>query len=363
MEPRTVVRSLSPNGNLEALVEQDDRCAYLYLREVDEPSFELGLGLRSCWVRNLMPAPPSLRVTELRQGLAPMLPASSCAHPQGAPPLSADAVRLVWLEEGDAVALMEGESVLAIMPCWSGRRGFQGYARDCTEESPLAWPLAPDSVLRERVRAAEEYWRSWDGGDPWATVREAGLKAIAATFGEPTNYYAIDGGEWPPQGMARCASGDAIVLVTCGMQLRPQPTVELHAEDPRPIRRIELGLAIERRLFELAPTAVMGWLSGQTTYPWHRLSWFGHQHTLPCGAIPPGPSRRVFSAMIFLRDPLGAPRVPFPPFRDDPVNVLWLVPITAQERAVAARDGGEALARLLSAKGHGFVHRDRAPVV
>ncbi|HET8539379.1 MAG TPA: hypothetical protein VFL83_05860 [Anaeromyxobacter sp.] len=204
MEPRTVAASRSPNGNLEAAVEQDDRCAYLHLRELGEPSFEL-LGLRSCWVRNLGPAPPLLRVAELRQGLAPMMPAASCAHPDGAAPLSADSVRIVWLEEGDGVALVEGDSVLAIMPCWSGREGFHGYARDCTEESPVAWPLAPDSPLLARVRAAEEYWRTWDDGDPGALVQEAGLGAMSAAFGAPTHTYVIDAGEWPPQILVRRA--------------------------------------------------------------------------------------------------------------------------------------------------------------
>jgi len=100
----------------------------------------------------------------------------------------------------------------------------------------------------------------------------------------------IDGGVWPPQGMLRCARGDAVVLVTCGMQLRPQPTVELYAEDPRPFRRVELGLGIERRL-------------------------------------------------------------------------LWLVPVTALERELAKRNGSEELTQRLAAKKHGFVHRDRLPVV
>src|SRR5512138_1336646 len=88
--------SLSPNGNLEAVLEQDDRCAYLYLREVDEEAFRLGLGVRSCWVRNLEPAPPMMRIAELRDGVPAMMPAPTCAHPKGAPRLEADAVRFVW---------------------------------------------------------------------------------------------------------------------------------------------------------------------------------------------------------------------------------------------------------------------------
>lgn len=353
--------SFSPNGNLEAILEQDDRCAYLYLREPDDAPFPLGLGVRSCWVRNLAPAPPMIRISEMREGLAPMMPAPSCAHPEGAPPLSGGAVRFVWLEEGDAVALLEGDDLLAIMPCWSGREGFQGYARDCTEESPLASPLGADNVFRERVRAAEAYWRSWLEGDPWPPVREAGLKAIAVALGKPTHTYPL-GGAWPPQALVRCARADAVVLVTCGVQLRPQPSVELHAEDPRPLRRIELALGIERPLFDLAPERIMAWVSTQARSPWQRLAWLGHRHTVACDAIPPGPSGRAFGAALLLRHAIGAPEVAFPPFRNDPVTLLWMVPITADERGLAERAGSEELARRLARKGHGFVHRDRAPV-
>jgi suppressor of fused protein SUFU len=361
MEAQIVTGSVSPNGNIEAIVEQDDRCAYLYLRELDDASAELGFGLRSCWVRNLKAAPASLSVTDMRHGLAPMVPGSSCAHPEGAMPLSEGALRIVWFEEGDAAALLEGESILAIIPCWSGQKGFNGYARDCTAETPVAWPLTPDNVLRDRVRGAEECWRTWDVGNPWLPVQEAGVNAVTAALGAPTNYYAIDGGAWPPQAMLRCVHGDAVVLVTCGMQLRPQPTVELYAEDAQPLRRIELGLAIDPRLFELAPDRVMRWLSAQAKYPWSRLSWFGQHHTMPCDSMPTGPSGRSFTGMLFLRDPPDAPPIGFPPFRKDPVTLLWLIPITGGERELAERESGAELARRLSAKGHGFVHRDRAP--
>jgi hypothetical protein len=363
VEPQIVTASVSPNGNLEAFVEQDGRCAYLYLREVDDPAIEpAGFGVKSCWVRNLKEAPASLSVAEMRQGLAPMMPRASCAHPAGDAPLAQEALRIVWFEEGDAAALLEGDSVLAIVPCWSGEKGFYGYARDCTSLTPFAWPLAPDNVLRERVRAADEYWRAWCTGSPWAAVQDAGVRAIAAAFGAPASCHATDAGSWPPQALVRCAHGDAAVLATCGMQLRPQPTVELSPSDPRPRRRIELGLAIERRLFDLRGDAIAAWISERARYPWRRLSWLGDHHTVSCDAIPTGPSGRAFTAVLLLREPVDAPPVAFPPFRNDPVTLLWLVPITDRERRLAELEGSAVLARLLSARRHGFVHRDRAPV-
>jgi hypothetical protein len=57
MEPETPIEDVSPNGNLQAFVEQDDRVAHFYL---------------------------------------------------GAGPLAAERLRIVWFEEGDATALDRG---------------------------------------------------------------------------------------------------------------------------------------------------------------------------------------------------------------------------------------------------------------
>jgi len=66
--------------------------------------------------------------------------------------------------------------------------------------------------------------------------------------------------------------------------------------------------------------------------------------------------------MVFRKTPPGAPAIRFPALHGDPVNLLWLVPITAAERVVAQRDGSETLVESLSRAGHDFIHRDRAPV-
>jgi len=126
MEPHIVAASVSPNGNIEAYVEQDDRCAYLYLHELRDASFELGFGMKSCWVRNLKPAPVSFSAADMRQGLAPMLPNASCAHPMGGNPLSKDALRIVWFEEGDAAALLEEPRCSQSSHAGAGRRVSTG---------------------------------------------------------------------------------------------------------------------------------------------------------------------------------------------------------------------------------------------
>ena len=50
-----VLSDISPYGLVQAVVEQDERVIYFYLFGAEHTDF----GMRSCWVRNLRPAPES----------------------------------------------------------------------------------------------------------------------------------------------------------------------------------------------------------------------------------------------------------------------------------------------------------------
>jgi len=346
----------SPNGNLGALVEQDERCAYLYLQGPPESQF----GVRSCWVRNLVAAPADFDRTAMERGEAPMMPARFCAHPSGAPPLDAAKVRLVWLEEGDAVALKEGDDVLAVIPGWSGTGRFNGYARDCNAESPLAWPLKSDSSLLSRLNRAEEWWASWDEKDPWPPRRAALLAALESALGPPGATFAIGDGAWPPRALAEFPRPGAVVLVTMGMSLRPQPRSAEEASAPR---RIELALAMDRAWFDRAPDAIRRWVSVMTQRPWERFSWLGHGHTVPCKDVfPIAPTGERFNAAALREGPPGAPAVALPAFRGDAVHLLWATLLTDAELALAQEKGGAEVFLRLDQKGCGFAQGYREPV-
>ena len=355
MSVELVLEEVSPNGNIEAVVEQDDRAVFLYLR--GDP--EIDFGVRSCWVRNLGPAPATLDVDAMRNGSAPMLPRGNCAHPTGADRLEATRLSLVWLEEGDAAALLEDDEPLAIIPAWSGTNGFEGYARDCTAESPLCWPLLADNDLHRRVRAAAEYWKAWDSADdPWTVVQQPQITAYTDQVGQYEKYYAIDGGEWPPRALLRIPVPGGVALTTVGICLRPQPVVESVVERATEFRRIELGagLAADASAY-FDPFA--RYLSGQSNLPWTRYTWLGPGHTIPCDAFPD----TDFTAVLLCREFQGAPSVSIPPFRGDPVNMLWAVPITRREREVAMERGAAELARLLANAGIAWLTRPRSSVV
>src|SRR5690606_37841067 len=132
-EPRILKEEVGPNGNIRALVEDDGRSVHLYLEGTSE---DHPFGVRSCWVRNLRAAPTLIEAERMQAGLAPMLPARNCVDPEAGRPLRAEDLEFLWFESGDGVALLEKGDVLAVIPPWSGKAGFAGYARDCALSSP-----------------------------------------------------------------------------------------------------------------------------------------------------------------------------------------------------------------------------------
>ena len=353
-----LAEAMSPNGNMMAIVQATPQSVHFYLNARPDTNF----GMRAVWVRNLAAAPAGFDKEQLQRGEPPMMPAATCAHPHGAPPLDREKLRVVWFEEGDSAALFEGDEMLAAIPPWSGMNGFHGYARDCTGQSPLAWPLREATAVYERVARAEEFLKSWEPGRAhWPAVQEALLGAYERVLGKHTRYWGIDGGEWPPKAVASFETESAVVLLTLGVSIRPMPKVELAFEDPQPHRRIELGFAFERNMVDdgMIRDAV-AYMSGQSNLPWHFYTWLGVGHTVQCEPCPAGGE---FAAVVLVKDPRGAPAIAMPTYRGDPVNLLWMTPITTAEWKVAQeRSSGEVLKRL-QACGPIWPHGPRGSVV
>jgi hypothetical protein len=271
----------------------------------------------------------------------------------------ASRLRIVWFEEGDGAALLEDDEPLAIIPPWNGSDGFDGYARDCTAESSLCWPLRADNALHDRLRAAEEYWAAWDGSeDPWSIVQREQITAYTDQVGQYEKYYGIDGGEWPPRALLRIPVAGGIALATAGICLRPQPVVESAVGDPAEYRRIELGAGLASdAIAYFDPFA--RYVSGQSNLPWNRRTWLGPYHTIPCDAFPD----TSFSAVLLCRSAPGSPALSLPAFRGDPVNMLWMIPITSIERELAIERGGAELMRRLADAGVSWLSRIRRSAV
>ena len=351
----------SPLGNIVAVVEDDDRVIYFYLHFPDTPEDDPGR-MKVCWVRNRLPAPRDLDESAMERGQPPLMPAAHCVHPGAGQPLDPDSLRVVWFEECDGAALLERDQPLAIIPSWSGQGDFSGYSRDCVGDGPFAWELDSENVLHERIRAAEEFWRLWDDEDFWSQWRDERIAAMESVLGPHAKYYAIDGDEFPPRALLRFDLPDTFVFITVGMSLFPQPLVERYYDDPSPYRRIELAAAVDGRCPEADAEELGSYISAEAGFPWQQFTWIGEGHTMNCASTPRSCGGDAFGAVLFSTKLPKTPRIALPPFRGDPLNVLWMLPISQAEREFAQRHESEALLQRLAGTGCDFVIRKRSPL-
>ncbi len=352
-ESPVVFEEVSPYGTLMAVVEDDGSAVYLHLVGPEGSDFET----RSVWVRNRRPAPMGLEPDWQSRGSGPPLPFDACTHPVGLPALRVERLNAVWFPEGDAVALREGDDVLAVLPPWAGRDGCPGFARDCRTVTPLAWPLRQpgrDSPILARLDEAMRYWDSWQRGEPWPELQRGLVEAYGRAFGPHTRYYTIDASKWPPRFLTEHVADGRTVCLTGGMSLRPQPQVDRYYENPAAVRHVELALSVPGSV----DSAVMNHLSQLCAMPWHMNAWLAPGHTVPARGLP-GP----FSWFL-VRDDTTPTSLPDLLSRGEPVNLLWLLPITESERDYAVAEGSEALLERLDAAGIGRAHPsvDRASV-
>jgi hypothetical protein len=345
IEPRVLIESNSPNCNIQAVVEEDNRCVYFYLFGQAENQEKF---MSSCWVRNYEKAPKEIDVQAMRDGKSPMLSFDFCSHTNGADKLEASKLDIVWFEEGDGAALLYNGEILCIIPSWSSPR-CPGYSRDCIKESEFAWPLGDPSsnVLFERVRKAKAFWDSWNE-DSWTKIQETYLAVIERNIGKYNKYYAIDGGNWPPKAMVTVEKGGLTYIITLGVSVIPQPKVEMYYEEPNKYRRLELGFAIETEILNKNKNGILSYISAQTALPWDCLTFLGHGHTIPCDQIWPSTKEFPFILLLSSNEAYNLPLIDFPSHGEDLVNLLWMVPLTSIEQKYAEDHGSEALIKNLS---------------
>ncbi len=315
----TLLFETSPYGNLDAIVEHDQRVVYFYLNGQSESGAEDRFGVRACWVRNLVRGPLAINRDDMTQGKPPLLPRTDCLPSEPGVLPNPDQLQIVWFEEGNGAALIEhatdgaSSRTLAVIPPWSGVDGFHGYAADCAHETSLCWPMPDNERLDLRIQRSLEFWNSFSQqGTPFQDLQPQQLEIYQQKFapGAEPRYFAIDGGKFPQRGLVRFDLESEIVVLTVGMSMCPQPATELFVDSPSDFRRVELGARLPKDLSEEAIDDAMKSISSYAGYPWKSWTWFGPGHTLQW---------RGANATL-VRDE----ELQLPSFRDDPVHLLWI---------------------------------------
>jgi Suppressor of fused protein (SUFU) len=347
--------SVSPYGSRRLVVEFDGRTTSAYLHDGDGP-------IAATWIANHMPAPEAVDVVRLRAGVAPEMPAAHTKHPAGREPLDADALKAIWLEEGDGAGILENGELLAVIPGWSDlATGMPGYSRDVIGQTPFGWSL--DDALEGldlRIRQSAQFWRWRASAGSWHLFQEAVLGHLLTRLGPGGGYWDVSGGRTPTVGVSErppLPNRPYTVLTTVGMSCQRMPVVEQTGEGAVGRARIELALATTLPSTEAA--RIFLWLA---QFPWREVTWLGSGHSIPWYHEPSTfPLGGGNEGVLLLDDPsrLPGPEVPrLDGFRasNEPVRWLWLIPINERERRLAMQRSSASLVTQLAAQRRNWVY-------
>src|SRR5260370_26155309 len=107
--PQILLQTESPYANRRVAVERDGVTTAAYLHSSTTP-------IAATWIANHVPSPATTDLARLNARQAPPMPAAHTKHPDGRPLPEPGALRALWLEEGDAVVILEYGGLLAGPP-------------------------------------------------------------------------------------------------------------------------------------------------------------------------------------------------------------------------------------------------------
>jgi len=346
--PEQLMSEISPYRTRRATLLRGEGDLYLYLEDLVGPE---PATVSVVWVANHQPAPEG-RGEPTPDGVPPRMGAGGTRFPEGCPELGKK-LQMVWFEEGDAVALVDAEGVVAVIPGWAGRDDFYGYARYARGRSPLAWELTSDAreALDQKVAESRQFWSWRSGPDAWPEIRSTGQAFLEQRVGPQEAVWPIGDGTFPELIATRHRLGSSNIWVTAttGLSAQRMAGVEQYLDVPEGATRIELVIA--RASADQAGADLLGALA---TIPFGRCTWLGEGHTI--GGVPGsypafGPDK---AALLLTARPPSAPGQPAPDLtglvrREGKVSYLWALPIDEETfRLARGRDAKTAAEHLAS---------------
>lgn len=337
-------------GNKVAILEENNNSIYLYSYSKDKDVLAL-------WVANSKKSHKNKSIKDdMEDGLPPYMPSEYCnSNGYILDYENEENWELQWGLEQNSIAVWYKGELVAVMPEWSGFKGFFGYSVGADSETELAWPLRDDNILRTKFLNEKKFLNNWTE-DVWIQHQKALLEMYNKIFKGSERYFAIDGGNWPPKGMHYINQDNFHCLFTVGVSILPMPSFGMNYEDDiEDYRRIELSIIFEG-CNDFMP---MGqYLSGQSSYPWYWGTHFDKGHTIPCKQLADLGSDMSFMALV--ENASFLPEIVLPEFQHNKTRVLYMVPIYESEQKFAEVNSTMQLIELLEASRQPLnIFRDR----
>src|ERR1700690_4336800 len=226
-QPRILLESESPYGSRRVVVECDGATTVAYLHSSAGP-------IAATWIANHVPAPETIDQGRLDAGHVPLMPAAHTKHPDGRPVPEPDALRALWLGEGDGVVILEYGGPLGALPGWSDMAmGMPGYSRDVIGQTPFGWSL-DDAMegIGPRLERSRSFWRWRQTG--WPQFQRALLGPRDTRLGPVGHYWDASARKQPLTGVTErppVPGRPYTVLSTVGMSAQRMPVVEQVLDD------------------------------------------------------------------------------------------------------------------------------------
>lgn len=315
----SILFSESPIAHFTAEVLTENECSYFYLYRMDADQEKI-VTMAACWIKNHVFVEDGYSPKEdMDSGKQPKVNTKYCRYPEDLCLLTAEDLEIVWGKEGCLAGLLCREELICAIPYWADS-SFSGYSKYSGTEAmglyPL--PLQQGNVLFSRLNESRRFWEQ-DFSQVWSRYQQDFLEELENQFGQAAAYYAIDGGQFPPKGLAVFQKEGYRYAFTIGVGMFPQPSVELHREDYENYDKIELGFCWKQDL-PLEETKVLSQMSSIAAIPWIYAAFFNHHHTIDFNSDPAHPYA------VFLSD-REATRLNSSFLCRNQVDLLWLVPV------------------------------------
>ena len=266
----------SPFGTLSARVVVENECSYLYVTNSDPAANPV---MRCCWIKNHAVVPEGYdALKNMKKGMQPKILSKYCKSAEDLTPLNVENLELVWGEEGQAAFLFENDNLVCVIPYWANQE-LPGYSVFSNNENVSGVPisLGENNAMFENSKKAKEFWAQ-DFSVLWKEYQESYLNELEEKYGENTNYYAIDGGNFPSKGLVIHEKDGICYAFTVGLGLLKQPKVEMYLDDPAEYAHIELGFSFSTET-TFDRTNAYAQISSIAAIPWKYNTFLADRHT------------------------------------------------------------------------------------